>query len=84
MTVVKESNIIGDFLGYGCGRVYRLADGSVWTQEGPTDEPCWRESPRCRIFFNQSTNQHYLDVDGTSGVAEVVEGLRRQPHTGGF
>jgi hypothetical protein len=83
MNIIKATWIIGTFLGYALGRIFRLEDGSVWTQEGPNDEPCYRESPGCRLL-QEHMGRVYLDVEGTSGVAWVEQGLKRRPHAGEY
>ena len=83
MKMILERRLEGSFLGYGCGRVYRLADGTVWHQEGDLDEPCYRESPGCRLLLDD-TGRTYLDVDGTSGIAWVEKGEMRRPASGSF
>jgi hypothetical protein len=69
MSVIVESRIIGTFLGYAPGIVHRLDDASEWEQVGNTKEYVYRERPGCRINFDRE--QLWIDVEGTSGVAEV-------------
>ena len=67
-----EGHITGLFEGYHGGRVYELSDGKRWRQEDRTSEFVYREAPRARLLWCQSTGTRYLDVAGTSGVARVV------------
>jgi hypothetical protein len=83
METILQTRLIGTFLGYGSGRVYRLADGSLWRQEDRRDEPCYREEPACRLL-KDSTARVYLDVQGTSGVVAVVPGDHRWSGVGAF
>jgi hypothetical protein len=69
MSVVSVSRIQGTFLGYAPGVVHRLDDGTEWGQTGNTNEYVYRERPSCRVFWDQE--RLYIDVEGTSGVAEV-------------
>ena len=68
-----EGYVPGIFEGYAGGRVYELSDGSRWRQESRTSEYVYREQPKARLLWNQSTGTRYLDVEGTSGVVEVKE-----------
>jgi len=76
MNVIVESRIIGTLLGYSLGVVHRLDDGSEWEQVGNTREYVYQERPRCRIIWQ--TDRHWIEVDGTSGVAEVREYVGRR------
>jgi hypothetical protein len=69
MNVVSASRIVGSFLGYSPGVVHRLDDGSEWVQVGNVREYVYRERPACRIIWMRE--RHWIDVDGTSSVAEV-------------
>jgi hypothetical protein len=69
MNVVISSRIVGTFLGYAPGVVDRLDDGSEWEQVGNVKEYVYRERPGCRIVWDRE--RHWIDVEGTSGVAEV-------------
>jgi hypothetical protein len=69
MNVVVRSRIQGTFLGYALGVIHRLDDGSEWEQVENAQEYVYRERPRCRIIWDDE--RHWIDVDGTSGIAEV-------------
>jgi hypothetical protein len=69
MNVIISSRIVGTFLGYAPGVVHRLDDGSEWEQVGDAKEYVYRERPGCRII--RDSERHWIDVEGTSGVAEV-------------
>jgi hypothetical protein len=69
MSVIVESRIIGTFLGYAPCIVHRLDDASEWEQVGHTKEYVYRERPSCRVIFDRE--RLWIDVEGTSGVAEV-------------
>ncbi len=69
MNVVISSRIVGTFLGYSPGVIHRLDDGSAWEQVGKVQECVYRERPGCRIIFDHE--RHWIDVEGTSAVAEV-------------
>jgi hypothetical protein len=69
MMLVVASHIQGTFLGYAPGVVHRLDDGSEWEQTGDTKEYVYRERPGCRVFWVRE--RLLLDVEGTSGVADV-------------
>lgn len=69
MKLVVVSHIQGTFLGYAPGVVHRLDDGSEWEQVGNVQEYVYRERPGCRSIWDQE--RHWLDVEGTDGVAEV-------------
>jgi hypothetical protein len=69
MNVVTVSRIQGTFLGYEPGVVHRPDDGTKWGQIGRVEESVYRERPGCRVFWDGE--RLYIDVDGTSGVAEV-------------
>ena len=69
MNVVVESRIVKTFLGYTPGVVHHLDDGSEWEQVGRVDEYIYRERPGCRVV--REHERLWLDVEGTSGVAEV-------------
>jgi hypothetical protein len=69
MCVVIESRITGTFLGYAPGIVHRLDDGSEWEQVGNSKEYVYEERPSCRVIFDHK--RLWIDVEGTSGVAEV-------------
>ncbi len=69
MGVIVESRIVGTFLGYAPRIVHRLDDGSEWEQVGNTTEYLYRERPGCRIIF--SRERLWIDVEGTSGMADV-------------
>src|SRR4051812_16548137 len=74
MNVVACSRIQGTFLGYAPGVVHRMDDGTKWEQVGNVNEFVYRERPSCRVL--RDAERHYIDVEGTSGVAEV------RPYTG--
>jgi hypothetical protein len=67
--VVVASYIQGTFLGYAPGIVHRLDGGSEWEQTGETKEYVYRQRPGCRVFWDRE--RLWLDVEGTSGVAQV-------------
>jgi hypothetical protein len=69
MSVIIKSRIIGTFLGYAPGVVHRLDDAREWEQVGNTKEYVYRERPGCRVIFDRE--RLWIDVEGTSGVAEV-------------
>jgi hypothetical protein len=69
MNVIVTSRIVGTFLGYSPGIIHQLDDGSEWEQVGSLEEYVYRERPGCRIIWERE--RHWLDVEGTSGVAEV-------------
>ncbi|QDV36417.1 hypothetical protein [Tautonia plasticadhaerens] len=69
MIVEVDSRLVGTFLGYAPGAVHRLDDGSEWEQVGNVKEYVYRERPACRILQDQ--DRLFLDVEGTSGIAEV-------------
>jgi hypothetical protein len=69
MSVIVESRIIGSFLGYAPGVVHRLDDASEWEQVGNTKAYVYRERPGCRVIVDRE--RLWIDVEGTSGVAEV-------------
>ncbi|MDX2035938.1 MAG: hypothetical protein SFX72_04755 [Isosphaeraceae bacterium] len=69
MSVVIETRIVGTFLGYAPGVVHQLDDGSSWEQVGITKEYVYRERPGARILWDRE--RFWIDVEGTSGVAEV-------------
>ncbi len=69
MSVVIESRIVGTFSGYAPRVVQRLDDGSEWEQVGNVREYVYCERPACRIISDRE--RHWIDVEGTSGVAEV-------------
>jgi hypothetical protein len=51
------------------GVVHRLDDGSEWEQVGGVKEYVYRERPGCRNV--REHERLWIDVEGTSGVAEV-------------
>ena len=69
MSVFVESRIIGTFLGYGPRIVHRLDDASEWEQVGNIKEYVYQERPACRVILDRE--RLWIDVEGTSGVAEV-------------
>jgi hypothetical protein len=69
MSVIVECRIIGTFFGYAPGVVHRLDDASEREQLGNTKEFVYRERPGCRLIFDRE--RVWIDVEGTSGVAEV-------------
>ena len=69
MSVIVESRIIGTFLGYSPGIVHRLDDASEWEQVGAIREYVYQERPSCRVIYDRE--RLWIDVEGTSGVAEV-------------
>jgi len=69
MSVVIESRIVGTFLGYAPRVVHRLDDGSEWEQVGDVKEFVYHERPACRI--TRDGERHWIDVEGTGGIAEV-------------
>jgi hypothetical protein len=83
MKLVVMSHIQGTFLGYAPGVVHRLDDGSEWEQVGNVQEYVYRERPGCRIIWDRE--RHWIDVEGTSGVAEVRRYAgRRLPGAGAY
>ena len=76
MNVVAVSRIVGTFLGYAPGVVHRLDDGTEWEQTGGVEEYVYRERPGCRVIFDRE--RLWLDVEGTSGVAEVRKYLGKR------
>ena len=68
-----EGHIAGLFAGYRGGRVYELSDGRLWRQEDRMAEYVYREAPRARLVWCQSTGTRYLAAEGTSNVFEVKE-----------
>jgi hypothetical protein len=83
MNVVISSRIVGTFLGYSLGVVHRLDDGSEWEQVGNVQEYVYRERPGCRVFWDRE--RLWIDVEGTSGVAEVRRYAgRRLPGPGAY
>ena len=69
MDVIVESRIVGTFLGYAPRIIHRLDDGSEWEQVGNSAEYVYRERPGCRVIFDRE--RLWIDVEGTSGIAEV-------------
>jgi len=69
MKLVVVSHIQGTFLGYAPGVVHRLDDGTEWGQTGRAEEYAYRERPSCRVFWDGE--RLYIDMEGTSTVAEV-------------
>jgi hypothetical protein len=69
MNVVVRSRIVGTFLGYSPGVVHHLDDGSEWEQVGGVREYVYRERPSCRVVWDHE--RHWIDVEETSGIAEV-------------
>lgn len=69
MRLVVVSHIQGTFLGYVPGVVHRLDDGTEWEQTGDTKEYVYRERSGCRVFWDRE--RLWIDVEGTSGVAQV-------------
>jgi hypothetical protein len=67
--VIVGSRIYGTFLGYAPGIVHRLDDASEWEQVGAIKEYVYRERPARRIIFDRE--RLWIDVEGTSGVAEM-------------
>jgi hypothetical protein len=61
--------VVGTFRGYATGVVHCLDDGTEWEQVGRIEEYLYRERPAYRIIWGRE--RHWLDVEGTSGVAEV-------------
>jgi hypothetical protein len=53
-----------------------LGDGTEWEQVGRIEEYVYRERPGCRVIFDRE--RLWLDVEGTSGVAEVRRYLGRR------
>ena len=63
--------------------MHRLDDGSEWEQTADRKEFVYRERPACRVFWDQE--RLWIDVDGTSGVAEVRKYMgRRRADPGAF
>jgi hypothetical protein len=63
--------------------VHRLDDGTEWEQVGNVEEYVYRERPGCRVIFDRE--RLWIDVEGTSGVAEVRRYVgRRWAGTGAF
>ena len=67
-----EGRIAGVFEGYASGRVYELSDGSRWRQADRRAEYVYREQPGAKLLRDQGIGKTFLDVEGTSGVVEVV------------
>ncbi len=76
MSVVIESRIVGTFLGYAPRVVHRLDDGSEWEQVGEVKEYVYEERPGCRVIW--ARERHWIDVEGTTGIAEVRPYAGRQ------
>lgn len=76
MQVLVEGRLVGVFGGYLPGRIYRLDDGEEWEQVGNVVEHVYRKGPTCRIVSDGQRT--YLDVEGTSDVAEVRRYLGRR------
>jgi hypothetical protein len=76
MNIVTVSRIQGTFLGYKPGVVFRLDDGSEWEQIGRVEEYVYREQPGCRVFWDRE--KLWIDVEGTSAVAEVRRYMGRR------
>ena len=76
MSVVIESRIVGTFLGYAPRIVHRMDDGSEWEQVSNVKEYVYLERPACRIISDRQ--RHWIEVEGTSGVAEVRRYARRR------
>ncbi len=76
MDVVVSSRVVGTFLGYAPRAIHRLDDGSEWEQVGGVTEHVCRERPGCRILRDQG--RLFLDVEGTSRIAEVRQFLGRR------
>jgi hypothetical protein len=83
MNVVVQSRIVGTFLGYAPRVVHRLDDGTEWEQVGRVEEYVYRERPGCRVVIDRE--RLWIDVEGTSGVAEVRRYMgKRWAGTGAF
>jgi hypothetical protein len=76
MSVVVVSRIIGTFLGYAPRVIHRLDDGTEWEQVGRVEEYVYRERPGCRVIFDRE--RLWIDVEGTSAVAEVRRYMGRR------
>jgi len=63
-----EGRIAGVFEGYAGGHIYQLSDGRRWRQETPASEYVYRENPKARLLWDQSTGTRYLDVEGASSM----------------
>jgi hypothetical protein len=70
MDIIWSGRLIGTFYGYTPGRIYKLSDGSKWTQADLTDEPACRDDPTASLVANGS-GAIYLDVEGTFAVVQV-------------
>jgi hypothetical protein len=51
------------------GKNSRLDDDSEWEQTWDTKEYVYRERATCRVFWDRE--RLWIDVEGSSGVAEV-------------
>jgi hypothetical protein len=76
MSVVVQSRIQGTFLGYAPRVIHRLDDGTEWEQVGSVEEYVYRERPGCRVVFDRE--RLWIDVEGTSAVAEVRRYMGRR------
>lgn len=76
MKLVVESHIHGTFFGYAPGVVHKLDDGSEWEQTGNIKEYVHRERPGCRVFWDRE--RLWIDVEGTSGCAEVRKNMGKR------
>jgi hypothetical protein len=84
MKLIGETRIDGVFEGYQGGRVYRLADESIWRQADNTAEFVYREHPKARPL-DDGTGRTYLDVEGASAVVWVERvGSKPVPRAGAF
>jgi hypothetical protein len=50
MEIIWQGRILGEFIGFGPGRVFQLSDGCRWRQESLTDEPAYREQPVVKLL----------------------------------
>jgi hypothetical protein len=82
MTAIVESRIIGTFPGYAPGVGHSLGDASEREQVGNTKEYVYRERPSCRVIFDRE--RFWIDVEGTSGVAEVRRYTAKRAGPGAF
>jgi hypothetical protein len=67
--VLAEGKLVGVFEGYEPAKGYALDNCETWEQVGNVVEHVYRERPECRLL--SYVDRCYIDVAGTSGVAEV-------------
>lgn len=78
MEIRWQGRIVGEFLGYALGRVFEISGHGKWKQENHTDEPCWRQDPGAKLYWDQSLGVWWLDVEGTSASVIVSQGEARR------